>query len=1111
MSSIISAVQPSVAPQSGVKRALSGNPTGVPGALPAFRGVSVPPGGKVKTPKLSQGNKPNQQSNVPIVYNRVCNLEHITAFNGRLSPGDVAFIHKYPPGFMRSMPHAPTNDAINTFHAANGTATVSRVVGIDGLNRLLHGEYNETGWTLDDNVLACGPDPTFENYHTPYAWPNRDAGEEADAFLTRTEAFGPKCAADVVVPGMTDKEAMVAIIEHNTDVVRGDAEAEGANVEEAVAGFEAGSADFLKQHDKLQKCFAGKRFRLRVLDEHSLDGIIQSNDEMYSFTQSGKRDGTIFNMVIQGPAMTNNGYNCYDGGYLEEGGTTRHANPDNQFLKAVPEDPGDFDEAEPAAPGEQIADEVLRSEYEEGQEAEYQAAVAARDGQVAAWDAYNSQHADYELRRAQHARKLQKYNAYVSDGSVRRPSKNPHRSRLVEKHPRGSIEAANHLFASGAAIAEATGVNTVNGPKVGARWLPTGMYDFVASFTGQYSAYPAQMFDRSPQCMNVCYVGLVAYEMTVQQKLKVRTSTGNYVFSSENPETNEVAARNVKMYYFQYVPFSSRQAWVRQKMEEVKSAAEKKQLDAFFKPREDDEGRRLSVPERLRAVAAMNEEEQRNLAEAVQAAEKNAVREQNAHFANIAARGAKKHKLDEDPFDAIRSHDLEFMVGAWKVGRIMDVKSMRYQSYAGGPANTGCALTLDVQIGWHDVRPQHALGLSAVQTENVQYSYRNRFGGQEMLTYNRTSGPKLPNTDDPTPQTMSGEEARSYLRHVTKIANACRPSLRQLFGPGELSTTTFLESNAFDNAGLKVVVMSNAEFDTNYVIDNQLTNDNRTDAESQASNAARLNEGRQRALDFMGKSFDRAADLHILVGRRACEPYNARADPRLRNGLELRPIRYHQVDTSSKAPGASADVSNAPVINAAATPPAPTAAPAPMATPAPTAAPAADVAMTDIAEATADPTPVLIPSTTEVASTSEPTDAQALSAPMVAATMSAAKASKSRKKSPARTRSRAATAAAATAAAEPAEFAEPATTGDAAGDASNTDDVVMRASAAAPAPRPRARQSSSVVSSVFESVFGTPEESAGFSQAVPQSPTPSSGSESNGGASKPQTFTRRPR
>ena len=152
----------------------------------------------------------------------------------------------------------------------------------------------------------------------------------------------------------------------------------------------------------------------------------------------------------------------------------------------------------------------------------------------------------------------------------------------MEKHPRGSIEAANHLFASGAAIAEATGVNTVNGPKV-ARWLPAGMYDFVASFTGQYSAYPAQMFDRSPQCMNVCYVGLVAYEMTLQQKLKVRTSTGNFLFSFENEEADVIAAGRIKMYYFQYVPFTSRQAWVRQKMEEVKTAAIQKELDKVFK------------------------------------------------------------------------------------------------------------------------------------------------------------------------------------------------------------------------------------------------------------------------------------------------------------------------------------------------------------------------------------------------------------------------------------------------------------------------------------------------------------------------------------------------
>ena len=39
-----------------------------------------------------------------------------------------------------------------------------------------------------------------------------------------------------------------------------------------------------------------------------------------------------------------------------------------------------------AEPEEQLGDEVQRSEYEEDQEAEYQAAVAARDAQLAAWD-----------------------------------------------------------------------------------------------------------------------------------------------------------------------------------------------------------------------------------------------------------------------------------------------------------------------------------------------------------------------------------------------------------------------------------------------------------------------------------------------------------------------------------------------------------------------------------------------------------------------------------------------------------------------------------------------------------------------------------------------------
>ena len=69
--SLISAVTPSQAPQTGVKRALSGNPTSIPGGLPAFRGRKVSePSRDIKVPKLSQGNRPNEGSNIAIPYNR---------------------------------------------------------------------------------------------------------------------------------------------------------------------------------------------------------------------------------------------------------------------------------------------------------------------------------------------------------------------------------------------------------------------------------------------------------------------------------------------------------------------------------------------------------------------------------------------------------------------------------------------------------------------------------------------------------------------------------------------------------------------------------------------------------------------------------------------------------------------------------------------------------------------------------------------------------------------------------------------------------------------------------------------------------------------------------
>ena len=68
-------------------------------------------------------------------------------------------------------------------------------------------------------------------------------------------------------------------------------------------------------------------------------------------------------------------------------------------------------------------------------------------------------------------------------------------------------------------------------------------------------------------------------------------------------------------------------------------------------------------------------------------------------------RGEKKSRFDDDVFDAVRTEDLANMVGAWKVGRVLDVKAMRHASYEGGPSDTGFALMVDVQTSWQNALP----------------------------------------------------------------------------------------------------------------------------------------------------------------------------------------------------------------------------------------------------------------------------------------------------------------------------------------------------------------------------------------------------------------------
>ena len=50
---------------------------------------------------------------------------------------------------------------------------------------------------------------------------------------------------------------------------------------------------------------------ISILRSYTLDGVIISNEEPFSFT-GGARDGAVFNVAIKGPVKTNNGYLSYD-------------------------------------------------------------------------------------------------------------------------------------------------------------------------------------------------------------------------------------------------------------------------------------------------------------------------------------------------------------------------------------------------------------------------------------------------------------------------------------------------------------------------------------------------------------------------------------------------------------------------------------------------------------------------------------------------------------------------------------------------------------------------------------------------------------------------------
>ncbi len=500
----------------GVKRGVLGNPVGVPTQLPGFRGRAVDAGGPVKVPKLRNGNLNNETSNVRIPYNRVCPIEWLSSYQGRVGPGDLLFSYKYPPGFVNSLPGAN--------NATLGVNTLSRIVGLDGLNRLLMGSA-PNGWRVGENVF------------------------------------------------------------------------EVKNVADGAYGVLSPSAD--------------GPFALSTLNEYRLDGVCISNDEPGAFTSSGARDNVIFNVAIQGPVETNNGFLMY-------------------------EDP-------------------TKS-------------------------------------------KTTLYNPLTGVTNM----------RGVEAHARGSAESGMHIE------------NTPMPGVVGSVFQKArGKVDIVANFCGTYAMYPSQMFDRRVETLNTLYVGLRAYELSLEAKREVTTSTGEKRF----PESmNDATVQSTPMYFYQYLPFSSRVAHVIQEVTDVHFRMVKEKIAA-------SNGVDPSTITDGEVKAAMRSREEATTGRANAAKRVAAIKQQTA--TNLPSA-----HFDTAAFDPIRSEDLWNMVGAFKLGRVLDTKAAVHERYAGGPRDTAFSCIVDVQIAW---RSALAVQISPDTKADVtgfllEPSERSELGGQQTTT-----------------------------------------------------------------------------------------------------------------------------------------------------------------------------------------------------------------------------------------------------------------------------------------------------------------------------------------------------------------------------------------
>lgn len=232
-----------------------------------------------------------------------------------------------------------------------------------------------------------------------------------------------------------------------------------------------------------------------------------------------------------------------------------------------------------------------------------------------------------------------------------------------------------------------------------------------------YHQYPLQMFDRKIKPMSDLYVGLVSrtYARDVDEPELDK-------FLGENPNLTKGTKWEGKtvdtVTVFQYILFSSRQAHQ-------------------FTPERDAAGNptgKLDKDVVDTSSRGESNETDPNLGEAEPASRRRGFLDHKRKRDDSympRAEDTSGNAFNNDSFLGIKKIELEAMVGAWRLGSVLDVASQRKEGYTGGPIDTAFRVTLNLDLSFMDWRALR---------RKLNLGFVGKFAGastlnQEWLTY----------------------------------------------------------------------------------------------------------------------------------------------------------------------------------------------------------------------------------------------------------------------------------------------------------------------------------------------------------------------------------------